>query len=461
MATGSDILTVTNKVYLANIEKWRLNKAAFQGGADWKAQQLLYKYRAEETTDYDTRIQQTPLENHCESVITTYAGFIWRDPPKRNFGKLVNNINLNKLITNADMDGTPLHEFMKTVQIFGGVYGVVWVVMDKPASEHITKADALASGVRPYVRMFTPEDVIDFEFTAAPNGATLLSYLKTKTEDDTRKGHTVTVIEWTADEIVTTNLLEGAVIGVETKPNPLGLIPATLYSNQKSTVRGKALSDIEDIVGMQVSIYNDYSELTQMIRGSNHKTLVKNQGDQATTGAGGVIIMDPDSPSDKKPYLLQADAEALSGLLSAIEKKTEAINRMAHLTPVRTYRAQVTSGVAMETEFQILNTLLAGKSAQLQLCEYQLFQIFCAWEGIDAEAVGYEVAYPLRFELRDRKADLEFLASARAVAEKINSATLIKALNKELARVSLSDDTMIEKIDRELNKKVVAPASAA
>jgi len=240
------------------------------------------------------------------------------------------------------------------------------------------------------------------------------------------------------------------------------LIPAVLYSNQKSTVRGKASSDIEDITGMQISIYNDYSEQTQMIRGSNHKTLVKNAGDQATSGAGGVIIMDPDAPSGKLPYLLQADAEALAGLLSSIQEKTESINRMSHLTPVRTYRKQVISGVAMETEFQILNTLLAGKSAQLQLCEYQLFRIFCAWEGIDAETSGYEVTYPLRFELRDRKADLEFLTAARDTAEKINSATLIKALNKELARVSLSDDVLIEKIDRELSRKqVAAPASAA
>jgi hypothetical protein len=371
------------------------------------------------------------------------------------------NHTLNRLAVNADMDGTPLNEFMKTVQIFGGVYGVVWVVLDKPSISVATKADEISSDLRPYVRLFTPEDVIDFEFTTAPNGATLLSYLKTKTENDTRQGRAVTVIEWTPDEIVSTKLLEGKVISTDPKPNPLGLIPAVLYSNQKSTVRGKAPSDIEDIVGMQVSIYNDYSELTQMIRGSNHKTLVKNRGDEATTGAGGVIIMDPDSPSDKKPYLLQADAEALAGLLSAIEKKTEAINRMAHLTPVRTYRAQVTSAVAMETEFQILNTLLAGKSAQLQLCEYQLFRIFCAWEVIDIETAGYEVTYPLRFELRDRKADLEFLASARDVAEKIKSATLIKALNKELARVSLSDDTMIEKIDRELNKKAVAAPAAA
>jgi hypothetical protein len=464
MATGTDILKVTNKVYLANIARWQLNKAAFLGGDDWKTQQLLYKYRAEETTDYDIRIKQTPLENHCESVLSTYAGFIWRDPPKRNFGTLVNNYNLNRLIVDADMDGTSLNEFMKTVQILGGVYGVVWIVMDKPSVTVVTRADEISGDIRPYMRLYTPEDVIDFEFSVSPNGSTHLSYLKTKTENTTRAGLSVTVIEWTDTNIVTTTLLDGDVIDYESKPNPIKIIPAVLYSNQKSTQRGNAPSDIEDIVGMQVSIYNDYSELTQMIRGSNHKTLVKNRGDEATTGAGGVIIMDADAPSNKNPYLLQADAEALAGLLSAISTKIEAINRMSHLTPVRSYRSQVSSAVAMETEFQILNTLLAGKSAQLQLCENQLFRVFCAWEGVGVESAGYEVIYPMRFELRDRKSDLDFLVSARATAEKTNSATLIRAIDKELARVSLSDDTTIEAIDKELSKKtkvVVAPAPAA
>jgi hypothetical protein len=45
--------------------------------------------------------------------------------------------------------------------------------------------------------------------------------------------------------------------------------------------------------------------------------------------------------------------------------KVEMINRMAHFTSVRTYRSAVASGVAIETEFQILNTLLAEKAAQL------------------------------------------------------------------------------------------------
>ncbi len=185
--------------------------------------------------------------------------------------------------------------------------------------------------------------------------------------------------------------------------NPIGRIPAMPHHNKKSLTRGLSTSDLQDIAGVQISIYNDLSELTQMIRGANHKTLVKNLNDQASTGAGGVIIMDPDTPSGKLPYLLQADASALTGLLNTIDKKTEMVNRMAHITPVRTYRAQVVSAVAMETEFQILNTLLADKAA-------------------------------------------------REAAAMINSTSLQTELNKQLAHIALPDDDLIEKIDKELSK---------
>ena len=78
-------------------------------------------------------------------------------------------------------------------------------------------------------------------------------------------------------------------------------------------------------------------------------------------------------------------------------------NRMAHLTPVRTFRNQTTSAIAIETEFQILNTLLADKAAQLQLTEYRIFDHFCAWEAIDRSKSGFEVNYPSHFERRGRQ----------------------------------------------------------
>ena len=451
-----------SKIYQQNLDDWKLFDAAYKGGRQWREMNLLYQYLSETVSQLDKRKLQTPLENHAEGVISTYSGFIWRDPPKRNLGKLDNNAALNAILTDADREGTPFNDFMKQVFIWGSVFGVVWVMVDKPSYEARTKQDEISLNVRPYLRFYTPLDVLDYEFTPSLTGEYELTWLEVQEQYSSREGEVKLVRQWTKERIVSTKSIAGKTTETKTITNPLGRIPATPHYNKKSLVRGLSTSDLQDIAGMQISIYNDLSELTQMIRGSNHKTLVKNKHDEASTGAGGVIIMDPDTLPGKTPYLLSADATALTGLLNSIDKKTEMINRMAHLTPVRTYRTQVISAVAMETEFQILNTLLAEKAAQLQLTEYRLFNIFCAWEGIDASKTDYEVIYPSRFELRDKKADLEFIKAAREVATFINSVTLQRELNKQFARVALSDDDLIEKVDRELNKiKVAVPQAAA
>ena len=195
------------------------------------------------------------------------------------------------------------------------------------------------------------------------------------------------------------------------------MVPAVVHYNTKPLERGVAVSDLQDVARMQRSMYNDMSELAQMVRGSNHKTLVKNKGDDASTGAGGVIVMHEDTVPEKRPYLLQADAEALLGLLQALEMKVEMINRMAHLTPVRTYRLAQASGV-------------------------------------DYDAANVVVTYPQRFELRDRRADLDFLVRAKEVTAKIGSSTLQREIDRQLARVVLERDDVLEVVEGELGDSV-------
>jgi hypothetical protein len=105
---------------------------------------------------------------------------------------------------------------------------------------------------------------------------------------------------------------------------------------------------------------------------------------------------------------------------------------------------------SIETEFQILNTLLAQKAAQLELTENRMFRIFCRWEGVAFEEAKIKIVYPMRFELRDRGADLEFLTKAKAVAEKIGSPTLQREIDRQLARVVLERDDVLEVVEREL-----------
>ena len=442
---------MSNSVYTANSDDWKMFEASYKGGRAWKEMNYLYQYINETSAQLQERVKQTPLENHCEGVVSTYSGFIWRDPPKRNLGMLNNNVPLNSLLKDADREGTPFNEFMKQVMIWGSVYGLVWVILDKPSSTAYTKADEINGGIRPYLRFYTPLDVTDFEFTPKPTGEYELTWFEVQEQYTTREGDVKIVRQWSKDSVVTSTTI-GKETQTTTIKNPIGRIPATPHYNKKSLTRGLSTSDLQDIAGLQISIYNDLSELSQMIRGANHKTLVKNINDQASSGAGGVIIMDPDTPAGKLPYLLQADASALTGLLNTIDKKTEMVNRMAHLTPVRTYRKQTISAVAIETEFQILNTLLADKAAQLQLTEYRIFDHFCAWEAIDGAKTGFEVNYPTHFELRDKQADLNFIKAAREAAALINSATLQTELNKQLARIALPNDDLIEKIDKELGR---------
>ena len=442
---------MANSVYTANSDDWKMFEAGYKGGRAWKEMNYLYQYINETSAQLQERVKQTPLENHCEGVVSTYSGFIWRDPPKRNLGTLNNNVPLNALLKDADREGTPFNEFMKQVMIWGSVYGLVWVILDKPSSTAYTKADEINGGIRPYLRFYTPLDVTDFEFTPKPTGEYELTWFEVQEQYTTREGDVKIMRQWSKESVVTSTTI-GKETQTTTIKNPIGRIPATPHYNKKSLTRGLSTSDLQDIAGLQISIYNDLSELSQMIRGANHKTLVKNINDQASSGAGGVIIMDPDTPAGKLPYLLQADASALTGLLNTIDKKTEMVNRMAHLTPVRTYRKQTISAVAIETEFQILNTLLADKAAQLQLTEYRIFDHFCAWEAIDGAKSGFEVNYPTHFELRDKQADLNFIKAAREAAALINSATLQTELNKQLARIALPNDDLIEKIDKELGR---------
>ena len=49
-----------------------------------------------------------------------------------------------------------------SAQIWASVYGHVWVMLDKPKSTAGTKAEELAQDIRPYVTMFTPENVLDW-----------------------------------------------------------------------------------------------------------------------------------------------------------------------------------------------------------------------------------------------------------------------------------------------------------
>ena len=430
-------ITKTHDAYNKNASNWEFLLRSFLGGNDYQQGEYLLKYILEDNEEYQKRLDLTPLDNHCKNVINIYSSFIWRLPPTRNFGSLAEDPALISFIEDADLDGRNLNSFMAEAQMWSGVYGHTWVMMDKPAVVAETKADELAQEVRPYVNLITPENVTNWRYERAANGRYELTMLTVREWVEKEDAF---YRVWEKDTIKSYEVVGEEATLKDTKDNPLGLIPAVCIYGNRSPIRGIGHSDITDVSVMQRAIYNELSEIEQLIRISNHPSLVKSAATEAGAGAGSVIIVSNDE-DEIKPFLLQPDGGNLDAIRASIADKVEAINRMTHMGAVRATDSQTKSGVALQTEFQLLNAKLSEKADLLELAEEQLWDFFAKWQGINSDIA---IDYPDTFDLRDYGTELEFLQ--RAKASGVESTTFKKGVDKAIAELVLNDKDLTQAI---------------
>ena len=327
------------------------------------------------------------------------------------------------------------------------MYGNVWIIVDKPRSNAQTKAEELDQDIRPYVTLFTPENVFDWKYERSASGRFVLSYLKVRESiqylSETEKETYYKI--FTPEKIDTYRVInhetETLIDSVE---NALGKIPAVFVPAQRSVVRGIGISDLSDVAYMQRSIYQEYSEIEQLIRISNHPTLVKTYGTDASAGAGAVINLPDDLDQGLKPYQMQPSGSNLDAVRNSISDKVEAINRMAHMGAVRGTEVITQSGVAMQTEFELLNAKLSEKADILELAEEQMWTFFCDWQGVKPDV---EISYPDSFDIRDYEKELNFLQQLKASG--IRSNTLTNEVDKKIADLVL-DDQILDQVHTEI-----------
>lgn len=432
-------ITYKHPEYDENVSRWEFFLRSYMGGEDYKSGSYLTKYIHEDKNEYNRRIDLTPIDNHCKNIVHIYSSYLWRVPPVRNFNSLDGNLVLDMFLKDADLDGRSFNAFMREAQIWASVYGHVWIILDKPKSVAGTRAEELAQEIRPYVNLFTPENVFDWKWERNASGRFVLVYLKVR-ESVVRENASETeqyFREWTPEEIRYTKVKDDVETMLEVMPNPLGVIPAVFCPANRSVTRGLGVSDLTDIASMQRAIYQELSEVEQLIRISNHPTLVKTQGTDASAGAGSIVVMPDDLDPNLKPYQIQPSGSNLDAIHASIKAKVEAINRMAHMGAIRGTQAVEASGIALQTEFQLLNAKLAEKADLLELAEEQLWGFFCKWQGVNPDV---EVFYPDSFDIRDYPKELEFLQSVKAAG--VRSRTLQMEVDKQIADLVLDDEQL-------------------
>lgn len=395
-----------------NRDRWKFLLESYSGGDDYRQGAHLVRYTLETDAEYEARLRSTPLDNHCRSVISVYISFLFREEPKRELGPLALDPMVKEFLKDADLDGRSFTAFMKEASIWSSVFGHCWVLMTKPGVIAQTLADQIAQGVRPYVNLLTPLVVTDWRWQRLPNGRYDLTYFK-YIEDV--NGDEVTIREWTKETIrtwIANERTRTAILHME-EINELGKIPAVLVYNQRSQIRGIGLSDISDIADQQRAIYNELSEVEQSVRLEGHPSLVVTPDTQVGAGAGAMIMMPDNLDAGLKPYMLNADATPINMIYESIRNRVASIDRMANTGGVRATETRTLSGVAMETEFQLLNAKLSEKADNLELAEEQIWQLWCQYQGVVWDG---EIEYPSSFNIRDTNREFQELQTAKSAA---------------------------------------------
>ena len=427
--------------------KWEYYIRSFLGGEEYKDGRYLQEYNLELENEFNKRLTYTPLDNHCRNIVHIYASFLFRNKPTRQFGSLEDDQTVPMFLDDADLEGRSYTSLLREMQTYASVYGHCWAILDKPNSNAQTRAEELNQEIRPYLNIFTPENVIDWSYSRATSGKYYLEYLKVREYVDSRKE---IYRLWFNDRIDTVELSRVGASDprlIESQENPLGIIPAIILYNQRSYMRGIGVSDLTDIADLQRAIYNEHSEIEQLIRLSNHPSLVKTRDVDASAGAGAIIEMPDNMDINLKPYLLQPSGTNIDSILKTIDMKVNAINRLSHVGAVRSTSETVASGIALRTEFQLLNARLAEKANLLQLFEEQIWRLYALWQD---NVFDGQIIYPETFDLRDWATDLELLQQAKA--SNIKSDTFVKELDKQIARTVIEDDEVLAVIDDEINQ---------
>jgi hypothetical protein len=401
-----------NRFYTQQKAAWRFYLESYLGGEDYRRGGHLVRYQLETDTEYTARIQSTPYENHCRSVIGIYTSFLFRKSPERHLGDLAALPEVAAFLEDADLEGRSLDAFMKDVATWSSVYGHAWVMVSKPDVGAVTRLDELLLGVRPYLSLITPLSVVDWNYRRKPNGYYELDLLK-YIEDI--NGNVITIKTWRPDTIITETMdtVTRQLTKREEQANALGSIPAVCVYNTRSAVKGLGISDLDDIADLCKFIYNMTSEVEQTQRLDAHPSLVKTPETNAGTGAGSIITMPENLDPGLKPYLLEYNGASVDSLYKSIKHAQDTIDKLACLGAMRASDARIMSGISLQVEFQMLNAKLSEKARNLELAEEQIWQLFnqymnMPWTG--------EIEYQDDFSIVDEEDEYKKLQIARQAA---------------------------------------------
>jgi len=444
--------------------RWDYYMRSYMGAEEYRDGAYLRKYIAEDQApgnQYQQRLVDTALQNHVRQIVDAYRSFLFRNPPKRTMGVLVDNPFAMQFLSNADLDYSTLDDFMREVNDMVTIYGGAWIGMDRPAYQVETVAQEIAEDIRTYSTLYSPTNVRDWSYSKKTNGQKTLDYVKVIDEsyedyDVVRCWHPDMIEVYTvakggahhydgnqisepASQRDNLSLEYGKILNYEEYPNPIGYVPFIHVQTDKSFHKGVGTSAVGDVCDLQREIYNLSSELYATIRLSSHPSIVAEPAAEISGGAGAIITIPEDT--NTAPYLLQPTGASVDGILRSIEQKVDAIDELSHLTAIKAKKG-AQSGISLQVEKEMLNAKLADTAGVLESAEKKMWNMWFDLQGVEPTD-EFHIEYEKKFDLRDKHQELALITAALGA---VPHDGFVHYMHNEVARLMIKDESDLQRV---------------
>ncbi len=438
----------THPLYAGRIDEWLFYIRSYFGGRMYKTGDYLLQHPFESAANYARRKETSYYYNYCGPIIDIFVSHLFRKDALRDFGSLAADGLFRMFLADADLEGNNFRSFMREAQRLASVYGRVSIIVDKPQTLAVTRAEAEDFGIRPYLALVTPENLLDWSYIRLPySGRPVLDSVKIKVAPDTYR-------VWNREGWELWQSAEGEAALLDAGWHGLGEVPLVNLYNKQSGTRMIGLSDIQDIADINRNIYYLCSDAREIIENTAFPMLAvpysRGESGERELGPRNILQFDPAEPNSR-PYWLEAPHSSLTEIREWVRHDIDEIYRIAKLGGVKSAEeyGRVRSGVALELEYQQLYSTLSEKADNIEQAEARILELWAKWEGRKFDG---HIDYPDDFSVRDLDRELQNAMMAQDAG--VGSETFRREVQKRIAHSVLpkAGEEVISKIYDEIEK---------
>jgi hypothetical protein len=246
-------------------------------------------------------------------------------------------------------------------------------------------------------------------------------------------------------------------------PNRLGTIPFVWLYNLKATKRPLGISDINEVGRIDISILRNLSGGEEIITYAAFPMMVKPMQEakpdglnppagEDEVGVTAVLEFDPQHPESKPSWLSAVVSEPITAILEWITRKVSEIYRSTNVGGMAAMEVSsvAKSGVALQAEFQLLNSNLVRKAVNLEKAEKSVIHYWLLWQLSESLFKKVNIERSRTYDVEQLATDLENALTSKTL---IKSEKFIKAIQKSLARAMLPTftDAEMKEVDDEID----------